>query len=71
MAQKNPANAGEESIKMNPQDEAAAMARDTQVDAEPADEGVGAMTDNKGETPATENWGPRADKGALLSLIHI
>ena len=55
MAQKNPANAGEESIKMNPQDEAAAMARDTQVDAEPADEGVGAMTDNKGEHPTTEN----------------
>ena len=55
MAQNNPASAGEESIKMNPQDEAAAMARDTQVDAEPADEGVGAMTDNEGAAPVTEN----------------
>lgn len=55
MAEKNPANAGEESIKMNPQEESAALAQDTQVDAEPADEGVGAMTDNKGEEPATEN----------------
>ena len=55
MAEKNPANAGEESIKMSPHEESAALGRETQEDAEPADEGVGAMTDNKGDEPATEN----------------
>ena len=55
MAEKKPASAGEESIKMSPQDEAAAMARDTQAGTEPADGGVGAMTDNQGEEPATQN----------------
>ena len=40
---------------MSPQEESAALGRETQEDAEPADEGVGAMTDNKGDEPATEN----------------
>ena len=55
MAEKNPANAGEESIKMSPKEESAALGRGTQAAAEPADEGVGAMRDNKGDEPATEN----------------
>lgn len=45
---------GEESIKMSPDEERAAV-NSTEADSEPADEGVGALTDNQGDTPPTEN----------------
>ncbi|WHF21261.1 hypothetical protein QJS66_13515 [Kocuria rhizophila] len=52
-------------IKMNPQDEAVAMARGHPGGRGARHEGVGAMTDNKGGDPAaTETCRPRADKGA-------
>lgn len=44
----------QESIKMSPQEEQDA-AEHSSLETEPADEGVGALTDNTGEHPATNN----------------
>ena len=44
----------EETIKMSPEEEKAAM-DSTEAPPEPADEGVGALTDNQGATPPTDN----------------
>ncbi|NHU85428.1 hypothetical protein GWK18_07455 [Kocuria sp. JC486] len=43
-----------ESITMSPQEERDASEQSS-LEMEPPDEGVGAMTDNEGEPPATEN----------------
>ncbi|NKE09852.1 MULTISPECIES: hypothetical protein [Kocuria] len=55
------AGKGQDSIKMDPAEEQevldqAQSANSSEVDpAEPADEGVGAMTDDQDITPATDN----------------
>lgn len=55
MQAQNNGKPGEESIKMSPEEEREELSSRTEADAEPADEGVGAMTDNKDVDPATEN----------------
>lgn len=55
MQSQNNGKPGEDSIKMSAEEEQEELRSRTEADAEPADEGVGAMTDNKDEDPATEN----------------
>ena len=47
---------GEDSIRMSPEEEQAALeAKHTDEETEPADEGVGAHTDNQDDPRYTEN----------------
>ncbi|GAA2112575.1 hypothetical protein [Kocuria atrinae] len=55
MQLQNNGKPGEDSIKMSADEEREELTNRAEADAEPADEGVGAMTDNKDEDPATKN----------------
>lgn len=55
MQSQNNGRPGEDSIKMSPEEEREELNSSTETHPEPADGGIGVMTDSQGLDPATDN----------------